>query len=146
MLFVSLCMFACVQKQIWWSMRWCGGIMGFTSVLWMLRETHLEILTRKSSSLFTVSNKNSCLIKHWLSFTADIQSACHVLDYLPIFSQTGLQCCSSSLESSCSSSSSASVAASVALRNVAAMSAVPAAPNSAAVQKKVRKSYLLACH
>lgn len=35
--------------------------MGFTSALWTLRETHLEILTRKSSSLFTVSNKNSCL-------------------------------------------------------------------------------------
>lgn len=35
--------------------------MGFTSVLWMLRVTHLEILTRKSSSLFTVSDENGCL-------------------------------------------------------------------------------------
>lgn len=65
--------------------------MGFTSALWTLRETHLEILTRKSSSLFTVSNSN-----RWLSdqTVAELygrltKSARHVLDYLPVFSQTG---------------------------------------------------------
>lgn len=65
--------------------------MGFTSVLWMLRETHLEILTRKSSSLFTVSNENRCLSDQTLAelYSRLTKSACHVLDYAPVFSQTG---------------------------------------------------------
>lgn len=80
---VSFCMFACVQEQIWWSMRWCGGTTGCIFALWTLVETQLEIQTRKSSSLFTVSNTSRHLPSRTMAdFYQALKSAHLFLHYI----------------------------------------------------------------
>jgi len=62
---VCVCVCAFVQRQTWWSMRWCGGTMECIIALLMQLETPPETQTKKSSSLSTVRSrqKNMHLIK-----------------------------------------------------------------------------------